>query len=188
MTAHILLPARLADQLAALARTAYPDEACALLVGAPDSASGTVPMPDLRPALRRIAEIVPARNVAADPRRGFEVDPATQVALRRRLRENPDAGVLLGHWHSHPDGPAIPSRTDAAMIYEPGLCWLISPVIKGQPGPPRAWLPDAAPGAEPRAMPRAVPDKMPDKMSGAMPIGGPTGFVECTLTFLTEAN
>lgn len=124
----IILPHALAGQLLALAEAAYPDEACALLVGQGD----------------RITRIVPAENVAPDPRRHFEVDPATQIRLRRALREA--AGqerlpreTLLGHWHSHPDGRAEPSATDAASAHEPELLWLISSVAAGKAMPPAAF-------------------------------------------------
>ncbi len=121
----ITLPHALADQLLALAEAAYPDEACALLVGQGE----------------HITRIVPAENVAPDPRRHFEVDPATQIRLRRALREAAglSAERLLGHWHSHPDGRAEPSATDAASAYEPELLWLISSVAAGKAMPPAAF-------------------------------------------------
>lgn len=124
------LPADLAARLARLAEAAWPDEACALLVGDEDA----------------IREILPAANVAADKRKGFEIDPATQFALRRRLRENPDQGLLIGHWHSHPNGRAEPSQMDAAMAYEADLLWLISPVQDGRAGAPAAFRPRQAGG------------------------------------------
>ncbi|MEL3889587.1 M67 family metallopeptidase [Ferrovibrio sp. MS7] len=119
----ITLPRALADQLLALAEAAYPHEACALLVGEGEA----------------ITRIVPAENVAPDPRRHFEIDPATQIRLRRALREAAGPEALLGHWHSHPDGRAEPSATDAAAAYEPDLVWLISSVTAGKALPPAAF-------------------------------------------------
>lgn len=139
------IPAALAAQLGRLAEAAWPEEACALLVGHRDRIAGDA-----------ITEIVPAANVAADKRQGFEIDPAVQIALRRRLRENPDQArllqptllgpglprpTLLGHWHSHPNGRAMPSAMDAAMVYEPELLWLISAVQDGCAGLPAAFRP-----------------------------------------------
>jgi len=131
---RLLLPEPLAAELAALARAAYPAEACALLVGLE----------------RQITRIVPGRNVADDPARNFEVDPAAQIALRRELRDHPQRGRLLGHWHSHPDGIDAPSATDAAMIHEPELLWLISRVTPAGAGRPRGFrpLPDRSGFAE----------------------------------------
>lgn len=122
---RLLLPEPLAAELAALAVAAYPAEACALLVGVE----------------RQVTRIVPGRNVAEDPARHFEFDPAAQIALRRELRDHPQHGRLLGHWHSHPDGMDAPSATDAAMIHEPDLLWLISGVTHAGAGRPRGFRP-----------------------------------------------
>jgi proteasome lid subunit RPN8/RPN11 len=126
----VTLPRPLAAELAQLAEAAYPQEACALLVG--------------RQAA--VTRIVPAANVAAEPRRNFEVDPTTQIRLRRQLRETPNGEILLGHWHSHPEGRAEPSATDAAMAFEPELVWLISAVHGGKAGAPAAFLPQPGGG------------------------------------------
>lgn len=73
---------------------------------------------------RLIEMAVPAPNVAADPRRMFEVDPAVLLAEHRRARE---AGHrVLGHYHSHPGGRASPSLRDAANALQDGAVWLIA--------------------------------------------------------------
>jgi proteasome lid subunit RPN8/RPN11 len=129
------LTAAQAGELAALAEAAYPREACALLVG--DESL-------------RVAEIVPAANLATTPEREFELDPAVHVAVMRRLRETNETNRkivgprIIGHWHSHPNGRAEPSAQDAAMIYDRSLVWLISAVQDGRAGAPQAFLPDAA--------------------------------------------
>lgn len=124
------LTAAQAGELAALAQAAYPREACALLVG--DESL-------------HVAEIVPAANLATTPEREFELDPATHVAVMRRLRETNETNRrIIGHWHSHPNGRAAPSAQDAAMIYDRSLVWLISAVQDGHAGAPQAFLPDAA--------------------------------------------
>ena len=43
-----------------------------------------------------------ARNVAADPVRHFEIDPATLIAAERASRDGGDP--ILGYYHSHPAG------------------------------------------------------------------------------------
>jgi len=91
----------------AAAAAAHPLEACGLLLG----------------RTGRIEAAPAARNVAADPARRFELDPAAHFAALRAARAGGPA--LLGHWHSHPAGPAAPSATDAAMALEPGRLWLI---------------------------------------------------------------
>jgi proteasome lid subunit RPN8/RPN11 len=71
----------------------------------------------------RIEAAEPAANVAADPARWFEVDP---VALFAAIRAERAGGPrLLGHYHSHPSGVAMPSARDAAAAFDAGRFWLI---------------------------------------------------------------
>lgn len=104
-------PVRLAAAAAACIRAASaaaaPQEACGLLFGRGD----------------RIEAATVAANVAAKPRRFFEIDPAHLFDAHRRAREGPLA--LLGCWHSHPGGRAVPSRADHAGVADPGWLWLI---------------------------------------------------------------
>lgn len=116
-----------ADLLARMAESAFPREACALLVGRAEADRIA------------IAEIVPGDNVAASPEREFEFDPAAHIRLLRRLRESAASERLVGHWHSHPNGRAEPSAQDAAMAHDPALIWLISAVENGKAGLPHAY-------------------------------------------------
>ena len=69
-----------------------------------------------------ILDVVPAANVAADPACRFEIDPATLIAAHRATRSG---GLpILGNYHSHPTGVAIPSAEDAANACA-GDLWLI---------------------------------------------------------------
>lgn len=71
----------------------------------------------------RVEKMLPARNVARDPARSFEIDPATLLAAHRGARV---AGQrVIGHWHSHPNGRCEPSARDAARATENGQIWLI---------------------------------------------------------------
>lgn len=72
---------------------------------------------------QRVDRLVPARNVAADPARSFEIDPATLLATHRAARA--DGLRVVGHWHSHPNGRAEPSARDAARASDNGQIWLI---------------------------------------------------------------
>ena len=113
-------------QLEAWARSAYPEEACALVVGAGEPPS--------------ITRLVLCTNVASDRRRRFEVDPGARIRLEIALRGTVER--VVGVWHSHPDGPPEPSATDAAMIYEPDLIWLITAMTPPDPAVTRAFRPD----------------------------------------------
>ncbi len=121
-----------AADLAALARAAtdsFPEEACALLEGT--RAASVV----------RVARVHLAPNVAADRRRGFEVDPRLLVRLHRELRGS--ERDIVGVWHSHPDGSAVPSSTDFARTYDPTLTWVISAVTSAGVVAARAYRVDA---------------------------------------------
>ena len=82
-------------------------EACGLLTGAGD----------------RITGVTRADNVAADPARRFEIDPAVQFAAIRAARAG--GPQVIGHYHSHPNGLAAPSACDAAAAAGPPAWWLL---------------------------------------------------------------
>ena len=120
------------EQLQAIERAAeaaYPEEACGLLVGR--SAPG---------AEYCVSAVEASANVAEPPRtRRFEVDPKLRLRLERELRESPDS--VIGVYHSHPDGSAVPSETDRSMIFEPAMVWLITAVADGRAGATTGWRP-----------------------------------------------
>lgn len=70
-----------------------------------------------------IRAAIPVANVAADPARRFELDPAAHFAALRAARAGGPA--VIGHYHSHPDGRAEPSPRDAAGAHDPAACWMI---------------------------------------------------------------
>ena len=92
----------------AAARAAHPFEACGLLLG-----SGN-----------RIERAVPVANVAPDPAVHFEVDPASLIAAHRAARDG-SAPDVAGYFHSHPNGLARPSATDAECAAHDGRVWVI---------------------------------------------------------------
>ncbi|HEV2568302.1 MAG TPA: M67 family metallopeptidase [Sphingomonas sp.] len=100
-----------------LAHAAAPEhEVCGLLFGTGE----------------RISATMRTRNVAQDPVRQFEIDPS---ALFKAMRQERAGGpALIGYYHSHPNGQAEPSGTDAAMAPRDGRLWLI--VAQGEV---RAW-------------------------------------------------
>lgn len=71
-------------------------------------------------------------NVAPDPLRHFEIDPAALIAAHRASR----AGGLavLGYFHSHPNGLARPSATDARAAAGDGRIWAILALTQTAPG------------------------------------------------------
>ncbi|WP_445193999.1 M67 family metallopeptidase [Sphingomonas sp. Tas61C01] len=81
---------------------------------------------------RRIDTAQACRNVAADPTRRFELDPAALLAAHRGARAG--GATIVGHYHSHPLGSAKPSTCDADAAAADGAIWLI---VAG--GDMRAW-------------------------------------------------
>jgi len=87
---------------------ASPDrEICGLLLGEGD----------------RVSAVLPAANVADDPARRFEIDPAVLLRAHREARRGGEQ--VLGHYHSHPSGAARPSRCDADLAHGDGTLWLL---------------------------------------------------------------
>lgn len=96
----------LLDEIRARA-DASDEEVCGLLLGRSD----------------RVTRARPCRNVAADPGRSFEIDPAQLIAA---LRAERDGGPrVVGCYHSHPSGSSAPSFRDAAGAAPNGWLWLI---------------------------------------------------------------
>ena len=70
-----------------------------------------------------IIDFAPAANVHAERMRHFELDPVVLIAAERAARAG--GPMVLGHYHSHPAGPALPSLADAAAARPDGRFWLI---------------------------------------------------------------
>ena len=71
----------------------------------------------------RITAATPAANVHPDPETHFEIDPQALVDAHRQARQG--GSQVLGYYHSHPNGFARPSATDAAMAAGDGAIWAI---------------------------------------------------------------
>ena len=95
------------NELVQKCNAAAPREACGLLFGADGAVAGWSM----------------TANVATDPHRHFEIDPAALIAALRAERGG--GPRVAGYWHSHPSGDAAPSATDAAMAAPDGKLWLI---------------------------------------------------------------
>lgn len=80
---------------------------------------------------------LPLKNAADNRRVAFTVSAHEYL---RSERYAADCGLkLCGFYHSHPDGPACPSRSDVEQA-PPGLWSFIVPVISGLAASPRgAW-------------------------------------------------
>lgn len=110
----------------------YPREACGALLAAP--------------ALDRdlVTRIEPLRNVACDPLRAFEAEPAAVYSLL--LFERRGAFRVLGFYHSHPDANPDPSTRDLALAW-PAYWHLIATVRAGRCT--ETWVGRSAPNGPP---------------------------------------
>ena len=96
----------LTRQMQEAAIAAYPNEACALIVG-----------------VGKKARFFPCANLSSEPRTSFRLDPADYARAE-------DTGEILAIWHSHVDTPTTPSDADRAGCEATELPWLISAVHK----------------------------------------------------------
>ena len=71
----------------------------------------------------RVETIEQVPNVADDPRYRYALDP--QATLDAIDTIETSDGDHLGFYHSHPEGPRGPSRTDEARATWPGYVYLI---------------------------------------------------------------
>ena len=120
---RVRIPAAIHAELLNQSRASLPQEGCGLLLGQRDDTTATVSV------------AIPADNTRASSQ-AYEIAPEAVLAADRRARA--DGLLLLGAWHSHPDGQAVPSPTDRAEAW-PDWCYLI--VGLADPGEPelRAW-------------------------------------------------
>lgn len=102
----------LVREIVAAVTRAYPHECCGLIEGM-HTAKGW-----------RAVALHEAKNMAADARREFLIDPEVQFHLLRALRGT--GREIIGCYHSHPDGATAPSQADRAGAGEDGFVWLIA--------------------------------------------------------------
>ncbi len=95
------------DRMRAEAEAAAPRECCGILLGEGNE----------------IRDLIPAANIADDPVRLFEIDPAVLIAAHRAARA--DGPAILGYYHSHPAGEPVPSAIDQAMAGRDGRIWAL---------------------------------------------------------------
>jgi proteasome lid subunit RPN8/RPN11 len=107
---HLPDPCR--QQILVAAGNAYPLECCGLLEGSET------------PIGWRVDVVHEAANLAETPSRRFLIDPKLQFHLLRSLRGS--GRRIIGCFHSHPGGEAMPSEEDRRQARETGFLWLIA--------------------------------------------------------------
>lgn len=122
------VPAVLLAAVRAHAEAAHPEECCGALLGPPPRAAD---------APRQVVRVVPVANAAAGARGTRFLIPAGAVrALEGEAA--PEGLVVVGFYHSHPDGRPHPSRADLEAAW-PWYSYLIVAVSAGGAGEVRSW-------------------------------------------------
>lgn len=126
------------------ALAAFPGECCGLLVGRLEEGE-TV----------RVGWAEACVNQAADRRRAFTISPDALLAAYRAARERGQR--VVGTYHSHPLGSAVPSDRDRASAW-PGASYLIVALGEGGVRERRSWRLDDGRFVEEELVLRAAED------------------------------
>ncbi len=125
MSTRLVLQSRHLAHIRCQAAEAYPTECCGILLGRRTGDDVEVD------------RLVTAPNATREnPTRRFAIAPELLLATHREARQA--ARLVVGYYHSHPDHPARPSRTDRRHAW-PGVSYLIVSVDSGRAGDVRSW-------------------------------------------------
>lgn len=124
---EIRIPRPVVADIHAHARETYPEECCGFLLGAESGEH------------RIVAENRRARNVHPDSRRvRYTIDPHDVLRIVREVRGDVQH---IGFYHSHVDGPAVPSTWDLERAW-PYYVYTIVPVDPDRAGELTGWILD----------------------------------------------
>ncbi|MFC4247168.1 desampylase [Natribaculum luteum] len=111
----IVLPESIREAIVEDAREGTPREICGVLGGA------------FGEQRSRVDSRYPATNAAETPRTRYLIDPEEQLEIFERLEDRGEE--IVGFYHSHPNGPAGPSATDAEAAAWPDRSYLIVSLV-----------------------------------------------------------
>jgi proteasome lid subunit RPN8/RPN11 len=106
MIKRLCIPRPLYAEMLAHLQGAYPLEACGLMAGEGEW----------------IRNLYPVDNILASPT-AYEMDPHQQVQAMLALEEK--GWELAAIYHSHPQGPEVPSLADVGRAYYPQASYII---------------------------------------------------------------
>ncbi len=111
------------------ARRDYPHEACGFLFG------------QLRDNAITVFNVMPVVNAApVETRtRAYRIDPRDWMRAERQALQQ--GLMIIGIYHSHPDGLPVPSQTDIDALW-PNLIYLITPAGSRETDACTAWTID----------------------------------------------
>ncbi len=116
------------ETLKKLSESAYPFEGCGLLLGPLSSAEKTA------------TKIVQLKNVLRDEGRGrFDFSFSPQEFAQAQLAADKENLDVVGIYHTHPDHPPRPSKTDESQPMLSGWINVIASVHGGKFKDAKAW-------------------------------------------------
>ncbi|MEX0887420.1 MAG: M67 family metallopeptidase [Phycisphaeraceae bacterium] len=120
------LPASLMQRVHDHGAAAYPGECCGFLLGVREADAW------------RVQAVESAENAVgeAGARQRYEIAPRTYLQVDRAARAR--GWDIVGIYHTHPDAPPRPSKTDLAEAW-PAYVYLIVTIEVGQPTAAAAW-------------------------------------------------
>jgi proteasome lid subunit RPN8/RPN11 len=128
LVSQVVVGGPVRDALRGHAERAFPHEACGLLIGRVED-EGVV-----------VTRALPCPNQAPLEERHhrFSIDPRAVINVRRSLRGSAES--IVGFYHSHTNGRAVPSALDLEHIrLWPETVWVIVPEGGEFEQPVRAW-------------------------------------------------
>ncbi len=105
MIRMLWLPHDLRHALVEHALEKRPHEACGILIGS------------IEHGLAQVKRVIPVPNIAENTETTFRIDDRVLVSVISKLAQSDD--MLIGFYHSHPKGAAIPSPTDIRLATYP---------------------------------------------------------------------
>lgn len=111
MTEYVTIHDDKRFELETASRARLPYECCGVLFGSGDGRAAIVD------------GFAVVRNRASEPTRAFEFEPADWIAAFYEAQKNQRR--IVGFFHSHPQGPCIPSRRDAQGWPGDGICCIV---------------------------------------------------------------
>ncbi len=122
---HLLVPARLYDQMVAHAVAELPIECCGLLAGT------------VRDGIANVTQWLPLVNVLQS-RDEFESEPKSLLAAHRTMRST--GSEIVAVYHSHPMAAPLPSRKDRERNYSEQVVSIIIGLNAAEPEVRAWWL------------------------------------------------
>lgn len=126
---HLEIASTAVAKMTAHARHEYPAECCGVLLGTRNC--------EPEDGLTSVVSVIPAVNVATGDRsRRFAIAPELLLQVHKSFASSPID--VVGFYHSHPTGSAIPSRSDREAAW-PGVSYVIVGVEAGPKTVLRSW-------------------------------------------------